>query len=365
MKHSLHCIIALAFGAAASLTAACVSPQSGNDGAGGNTGSAGGNTGGSGGATGAGGHATGAGGTGAGGTIVGGAGGTTVGGAGGATGTGGVTGGGTGGAPGAGGGTATGAGGGTGSGAGGSAGGNGDCTGLPLCDTFESGSLNTTLWTVISGGGSTSAPTIDTIGAHGSGHSAKFTQATRLYLRNSTVIGTLGPVAHVRFYVRFEADGTTGNALTSGHGAMVVTHPTAVDQYTQTNELRFGSQSAQGAGVFHWNTDADSANIPTVDPTDDALSFKPAPATWYCVELTINTNGNLNVSIDGNSIAGLTEDGVATPGIDQAWVNDTASLARYKMLGDFSFGWDSYGSGAKTLWFDDVALSASPIGCVK
>ena len=98
---------------------------------------------------------------------------------------------------------------------------------------------------------------------------------------------------------------------------MVVTHPMAVDQYTQQPELRFGSQDM----VFHWNTDTDAANIPDVNPTGDATSFAPAANTWYCIELTINTNGHLNVSVDGNDISGLTEDGVATPGIDQAWIS--------------------------------------------
>ena len=91
-----------------------------------------------------------------------------------------------------------------------------------------------------------------------------------------------------------------------GHGAIVVTHPTAVDQYSQQNELRFGSQDA----VFHWNTDSDAANIPVVGP-GDASSVGVTANTWYCIELTINTNGHLNVSMNGNDIAGLTEDGVA------------------------------------------------------
>ena len=227
------------------------------------------------------------------------------------------------------------------------------CSSLPLCDDFESGTLNTSLWTIVNGNDtSAGSATIDAIGAHGSGHSVKVMSNSRLYLRNSTVIGTLGPVAHVRFYARFMT------ALPGGHGAVVVTHPVPADQYLQSNELRFGSQDA----VFHWNTDSD-VNIPVVGPGDSS-SVGVTANTWYCFELTINTsNGHLNVSVNGNDVAGLTEDGVATPNIDQDWVGSTASLMHYTALDDVNFGWGSYGGGPMTIWFDDVALSSAPIGC--
>jgi hypothetical protein len=231
-----------------------------------------------------------------------------------------------------------------------------DCGALPLCAAFESTAVgsppSSTLWTLVPASASGMA-TVDSMGAHGSAHSLKIVSPDRLYLRNTSVIGTLGNVVHVRFYVRFAA------ALAAGHGALIVTHPTMVDQYSQSNELRFGSQDS----VFHWNTDSDAANIPDVSPNGDMASFKPAADTWYCVELTINTNGNLNAAVDGMDVAGLTEDGTPTANIDQAWVGSTDSLARYKTLADFNFGWQSYGGGALTLWYDDVALSGSPIGC--
>jgi hypothetical protein len=268
-------------------------------------------------------------------------------------GTGGGGGGALGGNPGTAGTTATG--GVTGAATGGASG--GGCAALPLCDTFETTAVgaapSASLWTQIPAAASGTA-TIDAIGARGSARSLKVVSADRLYLRNSTVIGTLGPVVHVRFFARF------ASALGGGHGAMVVTHPVAVDQYTQQPELRFGSQDM----VFHWNTDTDQANLPDVSPNGDAASFRPVANTWYCVELTINRgNGHLNVSIDGADVPGLTEDGVATPDIDQAWVGSTLSLSRYAAFADFNIGWQSYGAGAQTIWFDDIALAGAPIGC--
>jgi len=345
-----------------------------NPGAGGSGGAAsgsGGTTNGSGGqgsgGSGSGGHVASSGGSG--GTVTTGSGGAASGGtsgSGGAMSSGGVSSGGSaaGGAPASGGGPAGGAAGGA-SGSGGTAGKSGgsggssgatSCGALALCDDFEAGSsLNTSLWTLVPSSASGSAM-IDASGAHGSGHSLKVTSPDRLYLRNSSVIGTLGNTVYVRFYVKFMS------ALATGHAAMIVTHPMMVDQYSQSNELRFGSQD----GVFHWNTDSDAANIPDVSPNGDAASFKPAANTWYCIELTINSNGNLSTSVDGADQAGLKEDGTPTANIDQSWISSgSSSLSRYTKFADFNFGWQSYGAGAMTLWFDDVALSSSPIGCPK
>jgi len=243
-----------------------------------------------------------------------------------------------------------------GSGGSGSGGSPTSCGSLPLCDSFEDTAVGsppkTSLWTLVPSSASGSAA-VDSIGAHGSAHSLKVVSPDRLYLRNTSVIGTLGAVVHVRFFLRL------GSTLADGHGAMIVTHPTMVDQYSQSNELRFGSQGQ----VFHWNTDSDAANIPDVSPNGNAASIKPAANTWYCVELIINTNGHLNTAIDGVDVPGLTADGAGTPNIDQAWVGSAPSLARYTALADFNFGWQSYGGGALTVWYDDVALSSTPIGC--
>jgi hypothetical protein len=116
--------------------------------------------------------------------------------------------------------------------------------------------------------------------------------------------------------------------------------------------------------VFHWNTNTDAANIPDVSPQGDALSFKRATGTWYCVELTMNSmNGNLSVSIDGNDIPGLAEDGVATTNVDASWVASSASIAVYNTFAEFNIGWVPFNGGSETLWFDDVALSPYLIGC--
>ena len=330
-------------------------------GTGGNTSGTGGSlgTGGSstGGTTGTGGNVSTGGVTGTGGSVsTGGA----IGATGGVTGTGGS---GTGGASGGSGGSAgksgtggtAGKGGAGTSGSGGSAGG---CASLPLCETFESstvgGAPNTALWTVVNGNGSSDTATIDSIGANGTSKSVMIESGDRIYIRNSSVIATLGPVVHARFYVRFMM------TLPQGHAAFIATHPTPADQYTQTPEFRLGSQDM----VLHWNNTQGDVNIPDVSPQGDALSLMPAANTWYCLELTINTsNGHLNVSVNGNDVAGLTEDGVSTANVDDSWLGTGSVTSTYSTLADFSLGWASYGGGGMNLWFDEIALSPNPIGC--
>ncbi|MEU5675418.1 hypothetical protein ABZ749_35065, partial [Micromonospora sp. NPDC047753] len=45
--------------------------------------------------------------------------------------------------------------------------------------------------------------------------------------------------------------------------------------------------------------------------------------------------------------------------IDGQWYNRTWR----PQLTDLKLGWESYGGGADTLWYDDVAMGSSRIGC--
>ncbi|MET7966541.1 hypothetical protein [Micromonospora sp. NPDC005305] len=58
-------------------------------------------------------------------------------------------------------------------------------------------------------------------------------------------------------------------------------------------------------------------------------------------------------------VAGLTADGVPTHDVDGQLYGRTWR----PRLTDLKFGWESYGGAADTLWFDDVALGGSRIGC--
>ena len=61
-----------------------------------------------------------------------------------------------------------------------------------------------------------------------------------------------------------------------------------------------------------------------------------------------------------NFQCGGSDDGVATQDIDGQWLG----RANWRpSLTDFRIGWEAYGNGADTLWYDDVALGSSRIGC--
>lgn len=61
--------------------------------------------------------------------------------------------------------------------------------------------------------------------------------------------------------------------------------------------------------------------------------------------------------VDGAEVPGLRADGVPTPDVDVQWGTYRPAVT------DFRLGWESYGIGADTLWYDDVALSTTRVGC--
>ena len=63
--------------------------------------------------------------------------------------------------------------------------------------------------------------------------------------------------------------------------------------------------------------------------------------------------------LNGVSVPGLQQDGVPTHDIDGQWLNRTY---RPRPV-DLRLGWESYGEGADTLWYDDVVVSAARNNC--
>lgn len=158
------------------------------------------------------------------------------------------------------------------------------------------------------------------------------------------------PVWYVRLWVRH----TT--ALPAGH----VTFVSMNDSNAGNTDLRLGGQN----GALMWNRQTDDATLPAQSPTGVAQSLPLPVNTWTCVEYGVNgSNGTLSTWVDGTAVAGLTDDGVPTQDIDAQWLSGAGATWR-PHLTDLRLGWESYGGGgADTLWFDDVALATSRIGC--
>jgi hypothetical protein len=162
-----------------------------------------------------------------------------------------------------------------------------------------------------------------------------------VFARNTSILGTAGPVWWVRYYVRH----TT---------ALPAAHTTAValtDAADGNRDLRFGGQN----GALQWNRSSDDATLPEQSPAGVALSAPLPVNTWNCVEFVVDgTDGTMRTWLNGVEVPGLTQDGVPTHDIDGQWLN----RAYRPRLVDLKLGWESYGEGADTLWYDDVVAGA-------
>jgi hypothetical protein len=167
-----------------------------------------------------------------------------------------------------------------------------------------------------------------------------------VFVRNTQLLGTTSNVWFVRYWVRH----TT---------ALPTSHVTAVamsDAADGNKDLRFGGQN----GALQFNRASDDATLPEQSPAGVALSSPLPVGTWNCVEFKVDgRDGTIQTWLNGTSVPGLLEDGVATHDIDGQWLNRTWRPS----LTDLRLGWESYGSGADTLWYDDVAVSAQRNGC--
>jgi len=265
-----------------------------------------------------------------------------------------------GGAGGLGGGSAAGAGGATASGGAtgsGAAAGSTSCATLPLCDDFEgvpAGSApDPTKWipTVLVDCASTAPakPTVDDSQHHSGTRSLKITGSAAYcdyaMVGNAAAFKAIGNVVYGRYYVRFEM------ALTDGHVAFMA----FPDDSQGGKALRMGGQNQ----ALQWNRQSDDATLPAQSPVGIALSKVPPVADWMCLEFMIDqAQGLISTWVDGVLVAGLVADATPTPDIDSQWGTS------YKPeLTSFNIGWQNYGSGPMNLWFDDVALSATRIGC--
>jgi hypothetical protein len=78
------------------------------------------------------------------------------------------------------------------------------------------------------------------------------------------------------------------------------------------------------------------------------------------VQFTVDPAGRISTSLNGAVVEGLVADGVSTPDVDSQWLRKTNWRPA---VTDLRLGWESYGDGANTLWYDDVAVGSSPIAC--
>ena len=229
------------------------------------------------------------------------------------------------------------------------------CGSLAICDGFETqtlGSAPSGSWQMIYPDcQGTGTAIVDSTQFHTGTKSIKVDGKTgycnHVFFGNTTNVAAIGPVVYVRLFVR------PSTALGTDHIAFI-----AMKDTVEAKNLRFGGQGQ----VMAWNRESDDATVPSMSPVGISTSVGLPINQWSCLELKVDgTNGFLQAWLNGTSIAGLTVDGVATTDIDQAWLASKPSW--HPSLSDVKFGWESYSSGDNVLWFDDVALGSTRIGC--
>ena len=226
------------------------------------------------------------------------------------------------------------------------------CGTAVVCDGFETqtGSVPGGAWTVshpdCSGAGTAA---VDRTVAHGGSTSLRINGAAGYcnhVFAGTSLPATAGPVWHVRYWVRH----TT--ALPASH----VTTVAMRDSADGNRDLRFGGQN----GALQFNRASDDATLPEQSPAGVALSAPLPVNTWNCVEFKVDGRaGTIETWLNGTAVPGLSADGVPTHDIDGQWLNRTWRPAPT----DLRLGWESYGEGADTLWYDDVAAGAARHGC--
>jgi hypothetical protein len=122
------------------------------------------------------------------------------------------------------------------------------------------------------------------------------------------------------------------------------------------NDLRMGGQNE----ALQWNRESDDATLPAQSPAGVALSAPLPVDEWQCVEFQLDPAGQLQTWLGGESVEGLIVDDTPTQDVDQQWMSGGAWSPSPV---DLRLGWESYGEGADTLWFDDIAVGTSRVGC--
>ncbi|MGW1401489.1 cellulose-binding domain-containing protein [Streptomyces sp. NPDC002405] len=196
----------------------------------------------------------------------------------------------------------------------------------------------------------TGAAAVDTSVAHSGGRSLRIDgragYCNHAFVASTANLSSVGPVMYVRMWVRH----TT--ALPAAH----VTFVSMPDSSQGGRALRVGGQN----GALQWNRETDDATLPAQSPAGVAQSRPLPTGSWQCLRFAIDTTApKLDTWLGDEQIPGLHADGVPTQDIDQQWLARTAPPRPTTLR----LGWESYGTGDDTLWFDDVAVGSSPIGC--
>ncbi|KOX01412.1 MULTISPECIES: cellulose-binding domain-containing protein [unclassified Streptomyces] len=227
------------------------------------------------------------------------------------------------------------------------------CDGAALCTGFEdqAGTSPSGDWRFTAPDcQGTGAAVVDTAVAHSGTRSVRVDgragYCNHAFVAATADLSSVGPVLYVRLWIRHTTP------LPSSH----VTFVSMPDSSQGGRALRVGGQN----GALQWNRESDDATLPAQSPAGVALSRPLPTGSWQCLRFAVDTSApKLDTWLDSEQVPGLHADGVPTQDVDQQWLSRTTPPRPTALR----LGWESYGTGDDTLWFDDVAVGSAPIGC--
>ncbi|MFF0306951.1 cellulose-binding domain-containing protein [Streptosporangium sp. NPDC004379] len=226
------------------------------------------------------------------------------------------------------------------------------CAGAAVCSGFEDQTgVPAGDWQVVTPNCSGSGTAVvDTSVAHSGSRSLRINggggYCNHVFAGTTRDVSAVGPVVYGRMWVRH----TT--ALPTGHISMI----TMADSRDGGRDLRVGGQN----GALQWNRESDDATLPEQSPTGVSLSTPLPVGRWVCLRYEIDTTRqSIRTLLDDREVAGLRVDGVPTQDVDSQWLRRTTAPRPTTLR----LGWESYSGDQDTIWYDDVALSSSPLSC--
>lgn len=182
---------------------------------------------------------------------------------------------------------------------------------------------------------------VDATVAHGGTHSLKVTPGSNFSQMLGVMTGT--PTFWTRMYLRQDINTNT----VTGHDTFV----TATDSNGDPNmgaQIRVGEHSCQ----LELNRASDDKEILS-DATNGTSNYTCAggitfaPNTWYCLETFYDgPNSTVRVFVNSTEVTAL-------------HVTDWGPFT-YDM---FKFGFENYGGTGRNLWYDDVVIAPTQVGC--
>ena len=249
------------------------------------------------------------------------------------------------------------------------------CAGLPLCDDFENatanGPPNASRWILwgtkgCSGSGNPAASvifpiTIDNTAFHSGSQSLKVEggDSCGAFAVNTSAFPSLSSgEVYARMWVKLDATKVFTHAILLGGGLLPVAaggvgFGSAGDMFSLQPETNGGTSTS----VFYWGVQ-DSNVMPQMNSAGSATTTYLTGTSFSCIEFHISkTQKIVETWINGTAVSGLT----STSSVNSGWAPPASLAITSLALGLLDFhGPDS---PAFPVWFDDVALSSTRIGC--